>query len=61
VRRSSAASARQSHITLVRLVKNSKNTKRQSSVDTVSPSSNKLLLQSSQHLEEYAEIKLALN
>ena len=61
VRRTSAASARQSHITLGRLVKSSRNTKRQASADTVSPSSNKLLLQLSQHLGEYAEIKLALN
>jgi len=61
VRRTFAASARQSRITLGRLVKSSRNTKRQASADTVSLSSNKLLLQLSQHLEEYAEIKLVLN
>jgi hypothetical protein len=61
VRRISAASARQSHTTLGRLVKSSRSTKRQASADTVSPSLNKLLLQLSQHLGEFAESKLVLN
>jgi hypothetical protein len=61
VRRISAASARQSHTTLGRLVKSSRSTKRQASADSVSPSLNKLLLQLSQHLREFAESKLVLN